>query len=57
MDLEALMKDAALIGLAVGVIAMAAFILYTYGQYMLRPAVSVAAATANVVPFGFQLNG
>lgn len=56
MDLETLMRDAALFGLAVGVVAMAGFILYAYGHYLLRPTISVAAATTSVVPFGFQVN-
>jgi len=36
MDFEALLKDAALFGLAVGVIAMAAFLMWACGQYLLR---------------------
>ncbi len=56
MDFEQLVKDAAIFGIAVGVVAMAAFIAYYVAQYFLRPAVAVAAATAVTpsVGFGFQ---
>jgi len=53
MNFEALVKDAAWFGLAVGVLAMAAFLVWAYAEYLLRPTVTVAAATA-VIPVGFQ---
>lgn len=53
MDFEALLKDAALVGVAVGVIAMAAVLLYAFSQYLMRPAVTVAATTK--IGVGFQL--
>ncbi len=54
MDIEVLVKEAAFVGLAVGVITMAAFLVWAFGQYLLRPTVTVAAATTAAVPFGFQ---
>jgi hypothetical protein len=54
VDIEALVKDAVWVGLAVGVIAMAIYMLVAYARYLLRPAATVAAATA-AVPIGFQL--
>ena len=56
MDFGQLVKDAAFVGIAAGTVVMAAVILYCLAQYYLRPAVTVAAATA-VTPslgFGFQ---
>lgn len=60
MDYSALVQDAALIGLAVGVIAMGAYILYHLGQYtlVLAPAIAAAAASAPIMvqppAFGFR---
>jgi hypothetical protein len=59
MDYVALVKDAALLGLAVGVIVMGAYMLYHLGRFMfvLAPAITAAAASAPVVQspsFGFK---
>ncbi len=47
-----MLKDAALWGLAVGVIVMAAVLLWEMGAYLLKPATTVAAAVTKP-PFGF----
>ena len=47
-----MLKDAALIGLAVGVIVMAAVLLWEMGANLLKPVTTVAAAVTNP-PFGF----
>jgi len=52
MDLQMMLKDAALLGLAVGVFVMAAVLLWEMGAYLLKPATTVAAAVAKP-PFGF----
>ncbi len=52
MNLDSLVKEAAWIGLADGVIIMAAVLVYAIGTYMLTPRVT---ATAGIqLPFGFQ---
>jgi hypothetical protein len=52
MDLEAMLRDAALMGLAAGVIVMAAALLWGMGVYLLKPTAAVAAAITKP-PFGF----
>ncbi len=54
MDLEAILKDAVLLGLAAGVIVMATVLLWEMGAYLLRPTATVAAAVTKP-PFGFGL--
>jgi hypothetical protein len=53
-DIESALKDAALVGLAVGIIAMAIYMIWAYGDYLAAPKVRVAAATPKPA-FGFQL--
>jgi hypothetical protein len=43
MDLEAILRDAALLGVAAGVIVMAAVLLWEMGAYLLKPTAVVAA--------------
>jgi hypothetical protein len=52
MDLETILKDAALFGLACGVIMMAAALIYLLGRE-LTPAIP-ATATIPKPPFGFN---
>lgn len=47
-----MLKDAAMVGLAVDVIAMAMVLLWEMGAYLLKPAATVAA-TVTKPPFGF----
>jgi len=47
-----MLRDAALLGLAAGVIVMAAVLLWEMGAYLLKPAAAVAAAVTRP-PFGF----
>jgi hypothetical protein len=54
MDLEIMLRDAALLGLAAGVIVMAAVLLWDIGAYLLKPTAIVAAAVTKP-PFGFCL--
>jgi hypothetical protein len=54
MDLEAILRDAALLGLAAGVLVMAAVLLWEMGAYLLKPTATVAATVAKP-PFGFCL--
>lgn len=49
-----MLKDAALLGLAAGVIVMAAVLLWEMGSYLLRPTAVVAAAVTKP-QFGFCL--
>ena len=53
--LPEVVKEAAWFGLAVGVIAMAAYLLYVYGKYLVPPTVAIAAAAAEIPKpkFGF----
>jgi len=56
VDFGQLVKDAAFVGLAAGTVVMAAVVLYCLARYYLRPAITVAAATAAAAPsvgFGF----
>jgi hypothetical protein len=53
MDLATIVKDAALFGLACGVITMAAALIYLFGRELMRPAVTATAATPKP-PFGFN---
>jgi hypothetical protein len=52
-NIESLVKDAVLFGLAIGILAAALYIILAYGNYLARPKVTVAAAVKP--PFGFQL--
>jgi hypothetical protein len=52
VDIESLVKEAVWIGLAGGVIIMAAVLVYAIGNYLLTPQVAVVAAIKP--PFGFQ---
>jgi hypothetical protein len=52
MDLEAMLKDAVLWGLAAGVIVMAAVLLWEMGAHLLKPTATVTAAVTKP-PFGF----
>jgi hypothetical protein len=54
MDIAQIVKDAAWIGLAVGVVAMALVLVYLAGRELMRPKV-VALAAAPKPPFGFCL--
>ena len=54
MDLEGILRDAAVFGLAVGVVAMALYLLWQASTHLLKPPVVVAAATT-AVEFGFCL--
>jgi hypothetical protein len=53
-DLEAALKDAALFGIGIGIIAMALFLVWAFMEYMAAPKITVAAAVPKP-PFGFQL--
>jgi hypothetical protein len=52
MNIESLVKEAAWIGLAGGVVIMATVLVYAIGTYLLAPRVTAAAAIKP--PFGFQ---
>jgi hypothetical protein len=54
MDLEGMLKQAVLAGLAAGVIVTAAVLLWSLAQTLLRPAATVAAAVTAGPGFGFQ---
>jgi hypothetical protein len=56
LHISDLVKEAAYFGLAVGVIGMAAYLLYFYGRYLIGPAVAIAEAVAEMPkpPFGFE---
>jgi hypothetical protein len=54
MDIAQIVKDAAWLGLAAGVVVMAFALLYFAGQELMRPKVIAAAATPKP-PFGFCL--
>jgi hypothetical protein len=54
MDIATVVKDAAWFGLACGVVAMGLALLYLIGAELMRPTVTVAAATPKP-PFGFCL--
>lgn len=57
MDLEGMLRDAAVFGLAVGVVAMALYLLWQASAHLLKPPAVAAAATtaAAAVEFGFCL--
>jgi hypothetical protein len=54
MDLATIVKEAAWFGLACGVVAMGLALLYLIGKELMKPTVTVAAATPKP-PFGFCL--
>ena len=56
MDIAQIVRDAAWIGLACGVIVMGLAIIYLAGRELLRPKVIASAATPKP-PFGFGLPG
>ncbi len=54
MDMSSIVKEAAWIGLATGVIIFGAVILWLIAAQLLKPATTVAAATT-AIPFGFSM--